>query len=156
MLIAQSILSSVDMICNARIAIPAGQHTYDEPVSFGPIIRQYRIAAGLSGKELAELAGLAPSEISRYESDSSRPTDRKLAALEVALGLPRGQILVDAGLVSSEAVESIGTATHLRTGDAFHRENPGSLNQQILRALAEVSAKLDVLEAEIRNRPTTS
>jgi transcriptional regulator with XRE-family HTH domain len=56
---------------------------------FGPLLRQHRLAAGLSQAELAERAGLSPDGIRALEAGRrSTPRPYTVRALAEALALP--------------------------------------------------------------------
>lgn len=64
----------------------------------GQAIRNARVALGLSQGGLAEAVGVAQTTISKWELDAHPSLDQIEAVCE-ALGLPRGQLLRDAGYV---------------------------------------------------------
>ena len=59
----------------------------EETISFGPLLRQYRIAAGLTQEALAERTGLGVRSIQHLEAGEHRPRRETLAYLIRALGL---------------------------------------------------------------------
>jgi transcriptional regulator with XRE-family HTH domain len=72
--------------------------------AIGAAIAAARVTAGLpTQQDLASLIGAHTSAVSRYETGRSRPPDDVLIRIEEALGLRRGQILVEAGLVDPAA-----------------------------------------------------
>lgn len=54
--------------------------------SLGPALKDLRVQRGLSGKRLAELAGMSQSKISRIENGLTVPSDADIARLSGALG----------------------------------------------------------------------
>jgi transcriptional regulator with XRE-family HTH domain len=54
--------------------------------SLGPTLKDLRLQRGLSGKHLAELAGMSQSKISRIENGLTTPSDADVARLTGALG----------------------------------------------------------------------
>jgi transcriptional regulator with XRE-family HTH domain len=54
--------------------------------SLGPALKDLRLQRGLSGKHLAELAGMSQSKISRIETGLTMPSDADVARLSGALG----------------------------------------------------------------------
>ena len=59
---------------------------------FGELLRQYRLACGLSQEELAERSGLAVRTIANMERGrTARPHRRSVRSLADALGLPEPQ-----------------------------------------------------------------
>ena len=54
--------------------------------SFGQRLRAYRLAAGLTQGQLAELAGLDAGTVWSYEQDETVPRGRRLARLVAILG----------------------------------------------------------------------
>jgi transcriptional regulator with XRE-family HTH domain len=55
------------------------------PKTFGMLLRQHRINAGLTQDQLAELATIGQPSLSGYENDFREPTLRIAARLAVAL-----------------------------------------------------------------------
>lgn len=53
----------------------------------GQLLRARREAAGLSVSELARLAGVAPQDVSKYESGTTKPGPDRLAALAECVGV---------------------------------------------------------------------
>ena len=94
----------------------------DDPGSFGALLRLHRKAAGLSQKELAEVAGLSRRGISDLERGvRRRPYPATLRRLIGALGLgkaERGELLLAAAGedVRSRAAES----SHWPTGGSHN------------------------------------
>jgi transcriptional regulator with XRE-family HTH domain len=63
--------------------MPASGHL---EAAFGPVLRQYRLAAGLSQEALAHAANLHPTYISLLERNVHQPTLAVVEALAGALG----------------------------------------------------------------------
>lgn len=63
-------------------------------------ITKARLAGGFSRQnEFAQAFGVHTSAISRWETGQSRPDDATITAMEKFLNLPKGAILISAGLV---------------------------------------------------------
>lgn len=60
---------------------------------FGPVLREARLAAGLTQEALAFQAGLDRSYISQLENDHKSPTLDVLFLLCDALGVPASQLI---------------------------------------------------------------
>jgi transcriptional regulator with XRE-family HTH domain len=67
--------------------------------SVGDVLRGHRLEAGITQAELAARSGVAQPRVSDYERDKLTPPTQEREALESALGLRRGQTLIEAGLV---------------------------------------------------------
>jgi transcriptional regulator with XRE-family HTH domain len=65
--------------------------------SLAQLVRQARLARGLSMSELARRSGTAPSAISRTESGTKVPNPETLAALAEVLRIPLSQLYAAAG-----------------------------------------------------------
>lgn len=83
--------------------------------ALGQAIRRGR--GELSQAELGRRVGRPQGSISMWESGTNVPSLEKLFDLEAALGLCRGALLVDAGLIEVDCLA--GTAT-LRRGEFRH------------------------------------
>lgn len=57
----------------------------NHPLPFGPVLRRFRQAKGLSQEELAALLDISPSYISRMESDLKTPSLEMIFRLAGAL-----------------------------------------------------------------------
>lgn len=109
----------------------------------GKAIASAREAAGITQAQLAAELGVHQASVSGWERGKYRPGDDAVLAIEATLDLPRGRLLIDAGLVRAP-------------DDAF------SVDQRIARlparerrlVEAQVSALLDVLEAQVRESGT--
>jgi DNA-binding XRE family transcriptional regulator len=66
----------------------AGPEAEDDDASFGALLRQYRLAAGLTQEALAERAGLSQRGIQGLEWGERRPYRDTVRRLVVALELP--------------------------------------------------------------------
>ena len=54
----------------------------------GTLIRRFRIQTGKSQRELAKEIGVSETTLSRWETDTSKPSPSHLKDLEKALGVP--------------------------------------------------------------------
>lgn len=55
------------------------------PATFGSLLRQHRIAAGLTQDQLCQITGTAQSSLSQWETDTTEPTLRSAALIAAAL-----------------------------------------------------------------------
>jgi len=62
-------------------------------LTIGNNIKKYRIAQGLTQKQLGERCGMADSAIRRYESDRGNPTEKTLSRIAEALGIAPWELL---------------------------------------------------------------
>ena len=70
-------------------------------VTMGQAIRRRRLASTTpKGVDFARAVSLSPSQLSRYENDLSPVTTEAREAIEAFLGLARGELLFDVGLVA--------------------------------------------------------
>src|SRR5260370_29177388 len=70
---------------NARTGMPMATET---SASFGELLKEHRLAAGLTQEALAERAGISARGIQALERGQSRPQRETARRLAVALGLP--------------------------------------------------------------------
>src|SRR5438128_4980151 len=68
---------------NAGMAMP----DTDEPIAFGPLLRKYRIGAGLTQEALAERTGLGVRSIQHLEGGAHLPQRETVDRLVRGLGL---------------------------------------------------------------------
>lgn len=61
-------------------------------LNFRTLLKEARIAAGMSQKELANITGLTPTIISKYESGQSQPRAETVNKLSQALGISNSDI----------------------------------------------------------------
>ena len=59
--------------------------------SFGRILREFRIARGISGRELARISGIQSSHISKFENGKLFPSELQIEHLADSLGLSVGE-----------------------------------------------------------------
>lgn len=71
----------------------------DQGVTIGKAIKERREGLRILQKDLASTAKVPPSALSRFENDQAIPDDEVRERIESALGLARGQLLVEGGLV---------------------------------------------------------
>ena len=71
-------------------------------MSIGRNITRYRIAAGLSQRELAERIGKTPSAVSQYESNRITPYINVIEKIADVLGVTREDIVSDTALTAYE------------------------------------------------------
>jgi transcriptional regulator with XRE-family HTH domain len=64
-----------------------------EPGTFGNILRQARLDAGLTQSQLVRRSGIPKPTLSRYENGHVMPSLQTLARLAEALDLPEGALL---------------------------------------------------------------
>ena len=76
--------------------------------ALGAFIRQQRKRAGLSLRQLAELASLSSPYLSQVERGLHQPSVRVLRAISDALSLSAGTLLAEAGLIDAIAGSSPG------------------------------------------------
>lgn len=62
-------------------------------MDLGPLIRQRRVAMGLSQRELARQMSLTPSAIAQWELGATIPSIENRAELRRRLGIPFAQLL---------------------------------------------------------------
>lgn len=67
--------------------------------TIGELVRQARSDKDMTRDALAEKVGVEPARISAIEQDEETPTPDQVGEIEDALGLARGQILEEAGIV---------------------------------------------------------
>lgn len=85
--------------------------------SVGDYLRQQRVAAHLSLRQLAEQAGVSNPYLSQIERGLRRPSAQVLQQLAKALRISAEQLYVQAGIVSPE--EGVGGSVELAIlGDA--------------------------------------
>lgn len=95
---------------------------------FGQRVREVRIEAGLTQKELAERVGVPAQYVSMVETGSSaNPTLRLIVLLADALDVPTSDLLVD--------VERPGAQPKSGTLEALLREAPASARALAIRLL---------------------
>lgn len=101
--------------------------------SLGAQIRDARVAAGLSLRQLAARVEHAPSYLNDIEHDRRTPSEEVLRKLASELGLDEDKLLAAAGRVGENVekyVRSIPTA-----GVLFRRVSGASLSEQELQQL---------------------
>jgi repressor LexA len=74
---------------------------------FGMLIRNLRVAKGLTKTQLATAVGLSPGFISRIESGERRPALEKLRRLAEELGATYQQLAIAAGMLSDAPSNSV-------------------------------------------------
>jgi transcriptional regulator with XRE-family HTH domain len=77
----------------------------NERESFGQVIKVARVKAQKRQADLASALGLHQSTVSDMERGRLMPSIPQIRIIEEALGVPRGELLVAAGLVSEKAME---------------------------------------------------
>lgn len=70
----------------------------------GREIRQYRRAAGLTQKQVADIIGVTGAQFHRYETGATRITASRLIAIANALGVRADTLLAAASAVEMEPV----------------------------------------------------
>lgn len=101
----------------------------------GPVIKSLREKAGLSQAELAQMAGLQQSLISRYETGSRERVDTTmLAPIAKALGVTVDEINLRAGLPTLPIVEK--TALMRRLERVVNQLSPARQEELIAIAIA--------------------
>ena len=90
--------------------------------TLGQAIKMTRTRLGFTQVEIAEALDIPQSHLSRWELDKAVPSLEQVGALEVALGVRRGALLVQAGYVDS-GITDIEIA--LRTYDGLSEELRG-------------------------------
>jgi len=88
----------------------------------GQLLRARREAAGLSVSELAHQAGVAPQDVSKYESGIMKPAPDRLAALAACVGAKLLD-LVDREKVG-EGPKAFRAAAGLTQADLFKQSGP--------------------------------
>jgi transcriptional regulator with XRE-family HTH domain len=78
------------------------------PEGIGAGLRTLRVRAGLSGKELAEASGWAPSKVSRIETGQQMPTPEDVMAWGTACGASEAEVT---GLLARREESRIAMAT---------------------------------------------
>ncbi len=77
----------------------------DAPMGVGRVVRQRRLALGMSQKELADLAGVGPTGLSKLEvGDVALPNADIRRRLARALGIAHVELLIAAGEVTPQEV----------------------------------------------------
>jgi len=76
--------------------------------------QQLRMAAGLSGEELAQRAGLSYSLVQKIERGNVRPSIRSLTRFAIAMGCKPSQLLDDSMAEDDDIPTELGAA-----GDAW-------------------------------------
>lgn len=74
----------------------------------GKILKQRRIDLNLTQEELAELLGVSRMTVSVWEHGGNLPSLRNLTALETALKLPKGTLMIMACYGDNMEIESNG------------------------------------------------
>jgi transcriptional regulator with XRE-family HTH domain len=111
----------------------------------GDAISTARKRAGLTQAAVASGVVVAQATVSDWERNIFRPSDEILAKLEELLELPKGQLLVNAGIISGDVVLPPATGTSFSTDERFQRA-PAKEQARIRRV---VEAMLDDVEADL-------
>jgi transcriptional regulator with XRE-family HTH domain len=77
----------------------------------GREIRQYRRAAGLTQKQVADIIGVTGAQFHRYETGATRITASRLIAIANALGVRADTLLAAASSVDMEPAVSTPAST---------------------------------------------
>lgn len=85
----------------------------------GKAIRRARRAKDVSQVQLAERMGVRQATVSAWEVETSDPSLDTIARIEELLELPKGQLLVDAGLVDVTLIAEEWEVTPLLAGLAL-------------------------------------
>jgi transcriptional regulator with XRE-family HTH domain len=102
--------------------------------SFAALVRQHRLAAGLTQEALAELAGLSLHGVQRLESGASHPHHETVRRLVQALRLSREDAaVIQAAAPSAPRHRTSGTN---RSPAAARHELPSALTSFIGQSLA--------------------
>lgn len=109
----------------------------------GDAISTARKRAGLTQAVVAAGVVVAQATVSDWERNVFRPSDEILARLEELMNLPKGQLLVDAGIVSGDVVLPQGRDVSFSTDERFQRA-PAKEQARIRRV---VEAMLDDVES---------
>ncbi len=80
--------------------------------AIGDALRRARTANGVAQDALAPQVGVTQGAVSGWEQGRSEPSLDQIGALEKALGLRRGQLLIEAGYVDAN-VSSVEAAIDL-------------------------------------------
>ena len=83
---------------NDKSAVKAARALPDTTTEVGSRLRQLRDAQELSGREVAERAGVSPSYLSRLENGHLSPTITTLARIVQALGEPLARVFEDGSI----------------------------------------------------------
>lgn len=108
---------------------------------FAQRLREVRLGRGMTQAELARLAGVTETYVSRLEGAGAAPGIDLVARLAQALGtttrelLPTEEPLDDLTVLREQAVQMLRTLVELGDRDAFLRLNP------ILALVLEAAAK---------------
>jgi transcriptional regulator with XRE-family HTH domain len=70
--------------------------------ALGAVVREQRLAAGLSLRDVAQRAGVSNAYLSQIERGLHEPSLSVLRAVAAALGVPLGSLLARAGVLDEE------------------------------------------------------
>ena len=108
------------LICSA----PAGMQSDEKPEgamsakdspfrNLADLVRQARLANGLTQRQLSRAIGKSEGYVGHLESGRFRPTVETLKALASALGLSYGRLAVEAGYITGDEFEDPVSDTQL-------------------------------------------
>jgi transcriptional regulator with XRE-family HTH domain len=117
--------------------------------SLGDYLKEQRVAARLSLRQLAEQAGVSNPYLSQIERGLRRPSAEVLQQIAKALRISAEQLYIRAGILSPE--EGVGGATAL-TVELAVLSDPG-LTERQKQSLLDVYSSFLALNAA--QRPTT-
>jgi transcriptional regulator with XRE-family HTH domain len=110
-----------------------------ERTEIGTYLEMLRLKKGLSQRELAKLAGVSHTEISRIESgEREKPSAKNLAKLSTPLGISNEKLLAVAGYIQRNEV----MAAHDPGGYyGITPEIQAVIKEEVEKAWAEAEAK---------------
>jgi HTH-type transcriptional regulator, competence development regulator len=127
-----------------------------EEVTFGQMLRSFRLAKGFGLRDFAGKVGISPTYLSRLElGQLPPPVEDKIRKISLLLELDEDEFLGLAGKVSSDVVDIIrqdahGWASLLRSGKTFSVWSVGPETRKVSHPLKPGSEIIGPCEAKIR------
>lgn len=108
--------------------------------SLGDAIRQARVAANLSLRDLTKRVSVTPSYLSDIENDRRVPSQDVLSSLAQVLQLDLDHLMALAGRIGDDAERFL--KRHPTAGVLFRKISQHNLSEDALRALVEETDRL--------------